>query len=107
MTDGGTAGLSQADKALTQAADYVTTAQGDVTKRCQQLGDQMAGLSGQWGGQGAMAFQKLVVSWQEKQKTILDALGDLSRALQETERDNMATDQSQADAVSRLQSRLS
>lgn len=106
MTHAGTAGLSQADRALTRAADHVTTARGDVTSRCQQLGDQMAGLSGQWGGQGALAFQRLMVGWQDKQRTILDALGDLAVALQETERDNVATDQSEAAAVSRLQGRL-
>lgn len=106
MTDVGSAGFSQADRTLTAAAGHVTTARGEVTKRCQQLGGQLAGLSGQWAGEGATAFQRLMLGWQEKQKTILDALGELSRALQETERDTAATDQSQAQAVSRLHGRL-
>lgn len=106
MSDGNANGLSQSEKALSTAADYVETARGDVTKQCQQLGDQMGVLAGQWGGEGAMAFNRLMVAWQDKQRTILDALGDLSRSLQETEKDNVTTDQSQAESVSRLQGRL-
>jgi WXG100 family type VII secretion target len=106
MSDGNANGLSQAEQALSRAADFVDTARGDVTKQCQNLGDQMGVLAGQWGGQGAMAFNKLMMAWQDKQRVILDALGDLSRSLQETEKDNVATDSSQAESVSRLQGRL-
>lgn len=108
-TDSGSgvgAGLRQGEHALSRAADLVGTTRGDVTRQCAQLGDRMAGLSGQWGGQGAVAFQRLMVTWQDRQRTILDALGDLATALQETERDTVATDQAQADVASRLQSRL-
>ena len=48
MSDGNANGLSQAEQALSRAADFVDTARGDVTKQCQNLGDQMGVLAGQW-----------------------------------------------------------
>ena len=106
MSEGNANGLSEAAQALSTAAAHVEAGRDDVTRQCQQLGDRMASLSGRWGGQGALAFGRLMLAWQDRQRTILDALGDLARALQETERDNVATDQVQADAMSRLHGRL-
>jgi WXG100 family type VII secretion target len=106
MSNGTGAGLSQADGALSTAAGHVATARGDVTRSCQQLGDQMAGLSGRWVGQSGAAFTRLMVAWQERQHTILDALGQLSEALEQTDRVTTATDTTQAEAVLRLQGRL-
>ena len=100
------AGLSQADGALSTAAGHVSDAQADVTRACQQLGDQMASLSGRWAGQSATAFTGLMAAWQDRQRTILDALGDLSRALDQTDRVTTAADTAQAEAVLRLQGRL-
>lgn len=106
MTEGSSPDLTQAEHALSRAADVVEAARADVTGQCTRLGDRMAGLGAQWGGQGATAFGRLMVTWQDRQRTILDALADLSRSLQETERDNVATDVAQADLAARLQGRL-
>ena len=63
-------------------------------------------MMGGWGGQGASAFNNLMLAWQEKQETILKALDQLSMSMQETEKDNVATDQGQSDAHLNLQNRL-
>lgn len=107
MTDGTNgAGLSQAAGALAAGAGHVASAHGDVARACQQLGDQVAGLSGRWAGQSGTAFTRLMLAWQERQRVILEALGDLGRALEQTDRVTTATDTSQAEAVQRLQGRL-
>ena len=52
------------------------------------------------------SFGNLMVAWQEKQETILKALDQLATSMQETEKDNVATDGSQSDSHINLQNRL-
>jgi hypothetical protein len=47
-----------------------------------------------------------MVAWQDKQETILKALDQLSMSMQETEKDNMKTDESQSQTHMNLQNRL-
>ena len=99
-------GLSQTEKALSTASEHVNTARGDVKGKCNTLGDRVSDMMAGWGGQGATSFTNLMVAWQEKQETILKALDQLSQALQETEKDNVATDESQSQTHTNLQNRL-
>ena len=64
------------------------------------------GMMAGWGGQGATAFNNLMIAWNEKQETILKALDQLSASMVETERDNVATDEGQSAAAANLQGRL-
>jgi WXG100 family type VII secretion target len=98
--------LSQTEKALSQAAEYVNTARGDVKGKCNTLSDRVSEMMGGWGGQGASAFSNLMLAWQEKQETILKALDQLSMSMQETEKDNMKTDETQSQTHMNLQNRL-
>lgn len=106
MSENGVAGLSQTEKALTKAADHVTTARQDVTKLSQTLSSQIQGMGNRWGGQGAAAFHNLHTAWQEKQNKIVSALDQFSESLVQTEKDNVSTDQSQADVSTKLINRL-
>lgn len=98
--------LSQTEKALSKGAEAVNTARGDVKGKCNTLSDRVSEMMGGWGGQGASAFGNLMVAWQDKQEQILRALDQLSSSMQETERDNVATDESQSEAHLNLQNRL-
>ncbi len=98
--------LSQTEKALSKGAEYVNTARGDVKTKCNTLSDRVNDMMGGWGGQGASAFTNLMISWQDKQETILKALDQLAASMQETEKDNVATDQTQSDTHLNLQNRL-
>ncbi len=98
--------LSQTEKALSKGAEYVNTARGDVKGKCNTLGDRVSEMMGGWGGQGASAFGNLMVAWQDKQEQILKALDQLSQSMQETEKDNVSTDESQSEAHLNLQNRL-
>ena len=96
----------QTEKALSKAADFVDQARGDVKGKCGVLSGRVQEMMGGWGGQGATSFNNLMIAWQEKQETILKALDQLSAAMVETEKDNVATDENQSAAHSNLQSRL-
>jgi WXG100 family type VII secretion target len=98
--------LSQTEKALTKGAEAVNTARGDVKGKCNTLSDRVSEMMGGWGGQGASAFGNLMVAWQDKQEQILKALDQLSISMQETEKDNVSTDESQSEAHLNLQNRL-
>lgn len=89
--------LSQTEKALTKGAEAVNTARADVKTKCNTLSDRVAEMMGGWGGQGATAFTNLMVAWQEKQETILKNLDQLARSMEETEADNIKTDQQESD----------
>ena len=98
--------LSQTEKALSRGAEYVNTARGDVKTKCNTVSDRVNEMMSGWGGQGASSFGNLMVAWQDKQEQILKALDQLALSMQETEKDNVATDQSQSDSHLNLQNRL-
>lgn len=100
------AGVSAAEGALVQAADHVTRARADVTALGGQLAAQIDGMGARWGGEGARAFHRLHLAWQEKQRRIVGALDGFADSLTQTDRDNLATDQAQADLSATLVARL-
>ncbi len=96
----------QTEKVLSRSADRVDQARGDVTNKCGVLSANIATMMAGWGGQGASAFTNLMISWDQKQETILKALDQLSASMKETERDNVSTDENQSAAHVNLQGRL-
>jgi WXG100 family type VII secretion target len=90
---------SAADQALSRAAGLVATAKVDFDQRAAALNDQIAGMALRWQGQGGVAFQTLQQAWQEKQRTITNALNDFEQSLLVTDRDFTTTDDSQAQAA--------
>lgn len=98
--------LSQTEKALSQGAEAVVIARGDVKAKCNTVSDRVNEMMAGWGGQGASSFGNLMIAWQDKQEAILQALDRLAASMQETEKDNVATDQGQSDAHLTLQHRL-
>lgn len=98
--------LSQTEKALSKGADAVELARGDVKTKCNTVSDRVNDMMAGWGGQGASSFGNLMLAWQDKQETILKALDRLALSMKETEKDNVATDQSQSDSHLNLQNRL-
>lgn len=100
------AGFHQNEGALSTAAEHVRTAKQDVTGLCSNLSSQITSIGSRWGGQGATSFQQLHTAWQEKQRTIINALDNFAASLDTTQKDNVTTDQSQADLSSTLLRRL-
>lgn len=100
------AGFHQAEGALSTAAEHTRVAKTEVIKLCGDLSMNIQGIGARWGGQGANAFHKLHQAWQEKQRTIVNALDDFAGSLETTQTDNVNTDQSQADVNAKLLGRL-
>lgn len=98
--------MGQEEKALSAAADLVDVARIDVTKLCTTMSDDLGQMMTGWTGAGATAFNTLMITWQDRQATILKALDDLSLALVETEKDNIATDEAERGAYIALEGRL-
>src|SRR4029078_1568159 len=93
----------QTEKGLSKGADYVDQARGDVKNKCGVVSGTIQTVMAGWGGQGAPAFNNLMISWDQKQETILKALDQQSASMKETERDNVSTDESESANHANLQ----
>ena len=100
------AGISATEGALVRAAEHVGRARADVTALGGRLASDIDGMGARWGGEGARAFHRLHLAWQDKQRRIVGALDDFAESLHQTDRDNLATDQAQADLTATLVARL-
>lgn len=98
--------LSQAERALTTAAEAVVAARADVTRLQSQLATEVEGLRARWVGAGAVAFQHVHAAWQERQSRVIAALDGFEASLRETELDNRRTDEAQADGFAHALARL-
>jgi WXG100 family type VII secretion target len=98
--------MKAGDRTLSRAAGMVANARGDFDRLSRTLADTIVGYQGAWQGQGGRAFFNLHRAWTERQDRIVRALDDFETALTSTERDNIATDQSQSDNLARTHSRL-
>ena len=98
--------FGQGEGTLSRAAGMVSEARGDFTRIASTLSGQIGAVQGKWGGQGAAAFFTLHTAWNEKQKTIVDALDEFAASLQTTERDNVSTDDTQGASYGKLHGRL-
>lgn len=83
---------------LGRAAELVGAARSDFDRMSAELGHEVDQLRGRWQGAGGRAFFVLHQAWEDKQRVIVSALDDLSGALRSTERDVLATDDTQAAA---------
>ncbi|MEZ5096360.1 MAG: WXG100 family type VII secretion target [Nocardioides sp.] len=98
--------MGQGERTLTKAAGLVADAKRDFDSMSRTLDGQIAGLQGKWVGQGGQAFFVLHRAWTEKQAVITRALNEFEASLVSTERDNMATDDTQSANYNRTASRL-
>ena len=98
--------FGQGERSLTRAATMVADAKKDFDALALQLDDQINALRGRWVGQGGTAFFTLHQAWTEKQRVIVSALNEFEASLVSTERDNVATDDTQSANYVRTAGRL-
>jgi uncharacterized protein YukE len=98
--------MGQGDGSLSAAAGLVAEARLDLDRLDRQLAERLAAAQGVWTGSGSTAFQNLGRAWSERQRTIVGALDHFAEALRSTERDNVATDDTQAATFQRAHHRL-
>ncbi len=97
----------QGQGTLTKAAGLVTDAKADFNGLSSKLSNQISGVQGKWGGQGASSFMNLHRAWTEKQNTIVKALDDFSESLTLTERENVQNDEQQSSNMANIMHKLS
>jgi len=98
--------FGQGERALSQAATLVADAKRDFDRHARELDDRIGALRSRWVGQGGAAFFSLHQAWTEKQTVIVRALDEFEASLVTTERDNVATDETQSAAYLRTAGRL-
>ncbi|UAL29513.1 WXG100 family type VII secretion target [Nocardioides rotundus] len=101
-----TAEMGQGEGTLSRAATLVADARSDFDRLSRDLEGRIQGLQGQWVGQGGTAFFALHRAWTEKQAVIVGALDGFERSLVATEKDNVATDETQMANYQRNAARL-
>lgn len=98
--------MGQAEGALSSAAAKVVDCKTDLDGLAKNLRSQLGNLSTQWQGQGGAAFGKLAMAWDERQRTIVEALNGFEESLRQTEKDNVSTDEQESSTINALASRL-
>jgi len=96
----------QATGALTKAAGLVTDAKADFIGLSNKLSGEINQMQGKWAGQGGSAFFVLHQTWNEKQRTIVNALDEFAESLTLTERDNVSNDEQQMSNMNNLLNKL-
>ena len=92
---------------LGQAAGMVSTAKSDFDKLASNLAGQIQSAQAKWQGQGGSAFQSLGAAWHERQNKIVSALNQFESSLQQTQKDNHTTDDTQSSYMTKIHGRLS
>jgi uncharacterized protein YukE len=98
--------MGQGQGTLAAAAVMVAGAKHDFDRLNIELVQHIDAARARWAGHGGTAFHALGHAWSDKQRTIVGALDLFESSLRATERDNIATDDSQAAAFTRSQQRL-
>jgi WXG100 family type VII secretion target len=102
----GAAEMGQGEGTLSRAAGLVAAARQDFDALSRALEGQIAGVQGRWVGAGGTAFFALHRAWTEKQRVVTGALDAFEASLTSTERDNVATDETQSADYARVAGRL-
>lgn len=94
--------MGQAAGALSRAAGMVQDAKADLDKITNDMHGRVTAMSGGFRGQGGAAFQRLVNSWTDKQKTIVKNLDNFEQSLRSTEQLNTSTDDQASASMNKL-----
>lgn len=98
--------VSAAEGALRRGAETVARAQADLQSELRQLESQIAAIGGNWTGAGAVAFNRLMVTWNENSSRVVSALRNFEENLQASQTRHEATDESQQAMFQNLANRL-
>jgi len=98
--------VSAADGAIKQGADVVARTRGELQSELSALEGKLAGIGSHWQGQGAVAFNQLMVRWRDDASKIVAALNEFEANLLSSQSSYTASDDAQSSVFSRLSGRL-
>lgn len=88
--------FTAADGALNAGATAIAQSRTELRGELTRLEGQLAQIGGQWKGQGAVAFNQLMVRWREDATKIVEALNEFEANLLASQSQYTAADEAQA-----------
>lgn len=98
--------IGQEAGALKAIAKRVDEAKADFKKESNLLDNQIQAMANKWQGEGGNAFRALHVAWVEKHEKINNVLDNFRDSLEQTEADNVSTDQQAGGNMTNLATKL-
>lgn len=98
--------ISAAEGAILKGAETVSSTRDDLDSRIKTVEAQMLAIGSNWQGPAAVAFQRLMVQWNEDARKVTSALIDFEQNLRSAQRDYDTTDEDQVSAISSIAGRL-
>ncbi|ASR55337.1 WXG100 family type VII secretion target [Cellulomonas sp. CW35] len=98
--------VSAADGAIKQGADVVARTRSELRSELSALEGKLSGIGSHWQGQGAVAFNQLMVRWRDDASKIVAALDEFEQNLLTSQSTYSASDETQQSTFSRLSGRL-
>ncbi|UJP39873.1 WXG100 family type VII secretion target [Cellulomonas palmilytica] len=98
--------VSAADGAIKQGADVVARTRSELRSELSSLEGKLSGIGSHWQGQGAVAFNQLMVRWRDDASKIVAALDEFEQNLRTSQSTYSASDETQQSTFSRLSGRL-
>ena len=98
--------ISAAEGAILKGAETVATTRDDLTSRIKQVEGQMLAIGSSWTGPAAVAFQRLMVKWNQDASKVTNALVEFEQSLRSAQRDFDTTDQAQQATFDSIAGRL-
>ncbi|MDA3625062.1 WXG100 family type VII secretion target [Saccharopolyspora oryzae] len=100
------AGIGADVEAIQQASTDIDEARNAVEQALQQLHGQLEGPVQNWKGAAADVFRKLMDSYQESGKKIIQKLDELGQNVQSSGQDYAQTQEDQAQEISKITAML-
>jgi len=98
--------IAAEEGALREGAAAVAEAKSSIDGRIKAVRMQIEELGGYWTGAAAGSFTSLLNTWDEKARKLNDVLVTLEAALQGTERDQAASEESHQQTITGLGSMM-
>jgi WXG100 family type VII secretion target len=98
--------FSKQDAALDRGATLVADARGELEQQLSALRGKLAAIGGQWVGAGSVAFQQVMVRWDDDARRVINALNGFEANLRTSESTYNASDEAQSASYAHLAGRL-
>ncbi|WP_026460188.1 WXG100 family type VII secretion target [Schaalia suimastitidis] len=94
------------DGAIIRGADVVAASREELAKHIAEVEAVVSRIGSGWTGEAALAFHRLMETWNASTRKVNGALEGFEQNLRGTQADFDATDQQQQEALNRLAARL-
>lgn len=94
--------ITAADGALKAGADAIGQSRAELKGELSKLEGKLGEIGAKWQGQGAVAFNQLMVRWRDDATKIVEALNEFEANLVDSQKTYTAADDSEASTFAKL-----